>query len=965
MNEMDIYNGLGMIVNDDDTNSRADYGTPRHSGRYPWGSGEKPQRHRDISQRAKDLKKMGLTEKEIANELGYKSSTELRAAIRIASNERRKEEYAEMQRLYDEGYGYSEIGRMMGKRDTSVRAALNSKLHTEGDKTTSTAEELKQQLEKHKYIDIGEGVENYLNVSKETMKTATEMLKQEGYQEISVKVNQLGTKNGQKTTIKVLAPPGSNYWEVKNNMMDISSTWMLNRSSEDGGNTFRDIEPPQSIDSKRVYIRYSEDGGSDKDGVIELRPGVEDLDLGEARYAQVRIAVDNEYYLKGMAVYNAKDIPEGYDVLVNSNKPKGTPSNEVFKKMKKNPDGTIREENPFGAMIQEDVKQRHYIGKDGKEHLNAVNIVNQQGDWSNWKKSISPQFLSKQPTETAKKQLDLTYSTKKAEYDEIMSMTNPIVKQHLLQEFSDECDASSVHLKAAGFARQQSHVILPINSLKDNEVYAPNYNNGEPVVLVRFPHAGKFELPLLKVNNRNQEAKDIIGPAPDAIGINKKVANQLSGADFDGDTVLVIPVTNVNIKTEKAYKDLVEFDTKKYAVPKELRWTDEEELAYSTNKKEALKKYPELKNKLQYRNISSKEKGNQMGQVTNLITDMTIKGANTNDIIRAVKHSMVVIDSEKHYLDWKASEKEFRIAELRERYQKKENGRVGGSSTLISLAKSPSKIEEVMELTNPNSKKYPMTEQEKKDFAEGKKIFRKTGKTHFVPDPKAGVDENGKPRGWKEEKNLTETTKMAQEEDALKLSSGSPIENIYGRYANKLKSLANDSRKEMRAIKAYKYDKESAKTFKKERQTLNEKLNIALKNKPLERAAQVYANDLWKTIREGSGPMDNAEQKKEKAKCLETARKRLGAKKTSIYISDREWEAIQSHAISSNQLKRIIDNADKDRLKELAMPKTNSAISDSKIVIAKARIKAGWTQAEVANELGISVSLLNRVLAEQ
>ena len=44
-----------------------------------------------------------------------------------------------------------------------------------------------------------------------------------------------------------------------------------------------------------------------------------------------------------------------------------------------------------------------------------------------------------------------------------------------------------------------------------------------------------------------------------------------------------------------------------------------------------------------------------MGDVSNLITDMTIKGANNDELARAVRHSMVVIDSEKHNLDVKAS----------------------------------------------------------------------------------------------------------------------------------------------------------------------------------------------------------------------------------------------------------------------------------------------------------------------
>ena len=78
-------------------------------------------------------------------------------------------------------------------------------------------------------------------------------------------------------------------------------------------------------------VRYADDVGSDgvkgieKDGVIELRRGVEDLDLNGNRYAQVRILVDGTHYLKGMAVYS-DDMPDGVDVVFNTNKKKGTPA---------------------------------------------------------------------------------------------------------------------------------------------------------------------------------------------------------------------------------------------------------------------------------------------------------------------------------------------------------------------------------------------------------------------------------------------------------------------------------------------------------------------------------------------------------------------------------------------------------------------------------------------------------------
>jgi hypothetical protein len=76
-----------------------------------------------------------------------------------------------------------------------------------------------------------------------------------------------------------------------------------------------------------------------------------------------------------------------------------------------------------------------------------------------------------------------------------------------------------------------------------------------------------------------------------------------------------------------------------------------------------------------------------MGKVTNLIADMTVRGANSDELARAVKHSMVVIDAEKHNLDYKASERQNGILALKKKYQGvNEKGQLKGASTLITRA---------------------------------------------------------------------------------------------------------------------------------------------------------------------------------------------------------------------------------------------------------------------------------------
>ena len=80
----------------DDIDILQHYGTPRRSGRYPWGSGENPyQRTGDFISRVNKMKSEGKTESEIARELGIfnyqgqPSPSKLRSQISIANNYRR------------------------------------------------------------------------------------------------------------------------------------------------------------------------------------------------------------------------------------------------------------------------------------------------------------------------------------------------------------------------------------------------------------------------------------------------------------------------------------------------------------------------------------------------------------------------------------------------------------------------------------------------------------------------------------------------------------------------------------------------------------------------------------------------------------------------------------------------------------------------------------------------------------
>lgn len=863
-------------------------GVKRKSGRYPWGSGANPrQRQKTWLDSVEALKSKGLTETQIAKGLGLESTTELRAYSSIAKNEMRKADASEAMRLKEKGYSNVAIGKKMGKNESSIRALLEPAAAERRDILQTVAKSLKEQIKPDVYLDIGEGTYHEFGVAKDKLSTAVSILKAEGYQVMYVKVPQLGTKNF--TSVKVLVGPDVTYSEVYKNTGRITT---FNQTTKDDGRTFYGLVKPKNVKLNRISIVYDEDGGSGKDGIIELRPGVEDLNLGKAKYAQVRIAVNGTHYLKGMAVY-ATDLPDGVDIRFNTNKSKNDPKIktklDVMKPLKDDPD------NPFGAVI-----------KPGGQR-GALNILNEEGDWYKWSKNLSSQMLSKQSPSLIKQQLALTFESKKQEFDDIMKLTNPTVRRKLLEAFADDAESSSVTLKAMGLPRTRSHVILPVPSLKDTEVYAPQYRNGEKVVLIRHPHGGIFEIPELTVNNRNRDAIKVIGRADDAIAINPNVAKQLSGADFDGDTVLVIPNKGGSVKSQKALTALKEFDPR---------------LSYAGF--EGSKKM--------------KNTQTEMGNISNLITDMTIRGASTSEIARAVRHSMVVIDAEKHGLNYKQSYLDHGIRELKNKYQ---GGTGNGATTLISRSSSDIRV--------PIRKPRSAAEGGPIDAKTGKKIFVKTGETYI--DKKGNVVPK------------TElSTKMAETDNAFTLSSGTPREALYADHANKLKALSNLSRKNAYSTPPLKYSPTAKITYDQQVKSLNAKLQIAFKNKPLERQAQILANIIVNAKLADNPGMDKDQLKKVKGQALNAARDRVGAKKQRVIISPIEWEAIQAGAISNQRLSDILDNSDIDEVKKLATPRTNTVMSAVKTQRANAMSLAGYTQAEIADALGVPTSTLNAAL---
>ncbi len=875
------------------------YGMPRRSGRYPWGSGDNPYQHSgDFLSRVEELKKQGLSEKEIADSFGL-TTTQFRTQKSLAKNERRALEVATAKGLREKGYSLNEIAEKMGyTNDSSIRSLLNESSESNMNQAQKTADFLRKQIDEKGMIDVGTGVERELGISKEKLNQALYILEMEGYPVYGGGVPQV-TNPGKQTNIKVICPPGTEHKDI----YDYENVHSLtDYVSHDNGETFDTFVYPKSMDSKRLEICYAEDGGIHKDGVIELRRGVDDLSLGDSHYAQVRILVDDTKYLKGMAIYS-DDLPPGVDVRFNTNKKQGTPMGDVLKNIKDDPD------NPFGSLIKAG-GQSYYIDKNGKRQLSLINKRAEEGDWGAWSDKLPSQFLSKQSLHLVKKQLGLAASDKLAEFDEICRLTNPTVKKTLLKSFADDCDAAAIHLQAAALPRQKYQVILPITSMKDNEVYAPNYKNGEQVALIRFPHGGTFEIPIVTVNNKQPEAKRVLGNALDAIGINSRVAERLSGADFDGDTVMVIPTGGkVKITSTSPLKGLEGFDPKT--------------------------SYPYKEGMKTMRNTQT-----EMGKVSNLITDMTLKGATQDELARAVRHSMVVIDAEKHKLNYKQSEIDNGIASLKKKYQGHydEDGKYHeGAATLISRAKSETSVlkRKGSPIIDPKT-----GEQSYKEVYE-EYVDKKTGKTKV---------------------RTQASTKMAETRDARTLSSGHPVEEAYADYANQMKSLGNRARKEMLSTGKIAYSASAKAAYQPEVDSLSAKLNVALRNAPKERQAQVIANANVAAKKKDNPDMTNAEIKKAGQQALTSARVKVGAKRKPIKLTDKEWEAIQAGAISENKLKQIINNVNIDELRQRATPRTTTSLSSAKISKISSMNASGYSIAEIAQALGVSTSTVSKYL---
>ena len=965
-----------------------DDGAPIGSGRYRKGSGEKYKkntyqslvRFREFVERERDS---GKTDAQIRASMDHMSKKMFDARIQLSQDAIAKNTAKIARKMHDQGTSKREIARRLSVSDGTIRNYLKPDYMDRFDNSGSLVDKLKKNVDSLGYVDVGKGVAAIMGCSKDDLGKAVATLTEMGYKLYSGKgqkgerlsVKQLTT--GNDTPMAVLVKEGVTKGEVVRAILDAKvrlpsptpEVKMKDGVVQDPDGNYISDTPfkPASVDSSRILIRYAEEGGLDKDGLIEVRRTAPDLDMGKAHYAQVRIAVDDKLYIKGMAV-PSDDIPEGYDIVVNSNKPQGSPLDKVLKPMKDDP------ANPFGASIKPEEKlircQKYYTDPvTGEKKLSAINVVNEEGDWDTWNKALSSQFLFKQPLALIKEQLSKAYESKAGEFEEIMSLTNPTVKKLMLNDFADSCQTAQWKMSGAPIAGQSTQVLLPLTTLKEydpkdkggvvGEVYAPAYPDGQELVLCRFPMADISELPRVINNLSNKEGQKLIGTSSiEAIGVSPGVRQQMSGADNDGDTCIAMP-DNVDgvrrIDTRKMYDEMKDFDPAQFA------------------RKETDVPTKDRTKKNGYRGKDEWDKGFEMGSVSNLIMDMNAANAPESERIRAMKHSMVVIDAEKHNYDWQASEKEFGIKELKIKYQ---GGPDAGAATIVSRRKRDVTIKERkqgVEMYNPVTGKKRILYY---DPETGEKLYTDTGRTY--KEGKYKTDDEGRFVRNEDGKKVWEETGKVKEakskvkllnyvDDAFEVTSGGSKENpgsskeaAYAENANRYKDLEKRARAEFIKIQDNYVDNEAKAKYAVEVASITAKINTAEKNAPYERQAQMLAGKMYNQNQENYDTPDD--EKKGKAKMTTRAREIVGSKPYRIELTPREVEAINANAVTKTKIEDMYKRSNKSKLKEAFMPADKPKLSESRISLARQMYNNGVSLLDIAAQFDVSASTVLRAL---
>ena len=104
--------------------------------------------------------------------------------------------------------------------------------------------------------------------------------------------------------------------------------------------------------------------------------------------------------------------------------------------------------------------------------------------------------------------------------------------------------------------------------------------------------------------------------------------------------------------------------------------------------------------------------------------------------------------------------------------------------------------------------------------------------------------------------------------------------------------------------------------------------------------------------------------KRERTRALNDARARTGANKHKIDLTQEEWNAVQAGAISKDMLEKVLLNATPGSIRKLAMPKTQPKMTSTMRVRAEAMLAKGYTQQQIADQLGIGLTTLKVGISE-
>ena len=181
-------------------------GMPRRSGRYPWGSGG------EYTKAVNKMASQGFTEKEIAKALGI-STTVLRNQKALAKAEEKEAMRLNVIRQKERGMSIAAIAREFKIPASTVSDLLKPGANLKFQIINSISNVLRKIIGEKRFVDVGDGAEVFMEVSRPKLDNAITNLRNEGYKLYYLKQENLQAP-GKVMTVKVLGAPDSTMGEL-------------------------------------------------------------------------------------------------------------------------------------------------------------------------------------------------------------------------------------------------------------------------------------------------------------------------------------------------------------------------------------------------------------------------------------------------------------------------------------------------------------------------------------------------------------------------------------------------------------------------------------------------------------------------------------------------------------------------------------------------------------------------------